>query len=97
MGTIVNRQNPLKINRQPSKMQINQLTIKKFQGIQISLFQLIFRESGFWINNLLTGKTSSHVLKTTLDIKIPFILLVSESPEDIYFLVLWVKGEDNLH
>ena len=86
MGTIVNSQNGLKINRQPSKMQINQLTInqlKSFKVFKSHYFSWSLRESGFWIKNLLTGKTSSHVLKNTLHIKIPFNLLVSESPEDI--------------
>ena len=63
------------------KKQINIKISRSFQVFQISPFQLIFTE--FWLlKNLLTGKTSFHVLKTlslrALDITRRY-LLISEN------------------
>ena len=69
------------------------MTVKKFHGISnLTQVQLIFR--GFWfLKNLQTGKTSSHVLMFSLSRHYNTL-----EPAYVwkYFEILWVKGQDKL-
>ena len=77
------------VNRQKYRLR---LTVKKFQGVQISLFQLIF--TGFWLlQNLYSGKISSNVLKNALSSRNETL-----QPAYIwkYFELSSVKGQENV-
>ena len=85
---MVNRQKKVIFYHQTSKKCRVILAKKAFQGIKISLFQLIFTDS-WLLKNLLTGKNWGHVLKNNLSehyktLQLSYIVK--------YFEILYVKG-----